>query len=70
VDVANRLEKSLQQGWELLALHENRLIQDDTVPESGHILDSKRQELEVSRRPGLWGPFSGLNSQSLWVQNT
>uniref|UniRef100_A0A8C0WDP4 Periplakin n=1 Tax=Castor canadensis TaxID=51338 RepID=A0A8C0WDP4_CASCN len=47
VDVANRLEKSLQQGWELLALHENRLIQDDTVPESGHILDSKRQELEA-----------------------
>ncbi|XP_008844784.1 periplakin isoform X2 [Nannospalax galili] len=47
VDVANRLEKNLQQGRELLALHENRLTQDDTMPESGHILDSKRQELEA-----------------------
>uniref|UniRef100_G1RG22 Periplakin n=1 Tax=Nomascus leucogenys TaxID=61853 RepID=G1RG22_NOMLE len=45
VDVANRLEKSLQQGWELLATHENHLNQDDTVPESSHILDSKGQEL-------------------------
>nr|XP_012599142.1 periplakin isoform X1 [Microcebus murinus] len=45
VDVANRLEKSLQQAWELLATHENQLGQDDTVPESGHALDSKRQEL-------------------------
>ncbi|XP_033091715.1 periplakin [Trachypithecus francoisi] len=45
VDVANRLEKSLQQGWELLAIHENHLNQDDTVPESSCILDSKGQEL-------------------------
>ncbi|KAL4661646.1 hypothetical protein H8957_015345 [Semnopithecus entellus] len=45
VDVANRLEKSLQQGWELLATHENHLNQDDTVPESSCILDSKGQEL-------------------------
>ncbi|XP_045398479.1 periplakin isoform X2 [Lemur catta] len=45
VDVANRLEKSLQQAWELLATHENQLGQDDTVPESGRALDSKRQEL-------------------------
>uniref|UniRef100_G1T1G8 Periplakin n=1 Tax=Oryctolagus cuniculus TaxID=9986 RepID=G1T1G8_RABIT len=45
VDVANRLEQSLQQGRELLATHEARLSQDDTVPESGPILDSKRQEL-------------------------
>ncbi|KAM5130731.1 periplakin isoform 2-T2 [Callospermophilus lateralis] len=47
VDVANRLERSLQQGRELLAKHENRLAQDDTVPESGCVLDSKRQELEA-----------------------
>ncbi|XP_048645156.1 periplakin isoform X2 [Marmota marmota marmota] len=47
VDVANRLERSLQQGRELLATHENRLAQDDTVPESGCVLDSKRQELEA-----------------------
>ncbi|XP_032253628.1 periplakin isoform X1 [Phoca vitulina] len=45
VDVANRLEKSLQQGWEALATYEKQLTQDDTVPEGGHALDSKRQEL-------------------------
>ncbi|XP_062956599.1 periplakin isoform X2 [Cynocephalus volans] len=45
VGVANHLEKSLQQGRELLAMHENQLAQDNTVPESGHALDSKRQEL-------------------------
>lgn len=52
VDVANHLEKSLQRGRELLASHENRLIQDDTMPESGHMLDNKRQELEVNL--GSW----------------
>ncbi|XP_003790896.1 periplakin [Otolemur garnettii] len=45
VAVANRLEKSLQQAWVLLATHENKLSQADTVPESGRTLDSKRQEL-------------------------
>ncbi|XP_036999391.2 periplakin isoform X1 [Artibeus jamaicensis] len=45
VDIANRLEKSLQQGWEVLATYENRLTQEDTVPESGRALDNKRQEL-------------------------
>uniref|UniRef100_A0A2K5RPE0 Periplakin n=1 Tax=Cebus imitator TaxID=2715852 RepID=A0A2K5RPE0_CEBIM len=45
VDVANRLEKSLQQGWELLATQENCLNQDNTVPESSRVLDSKGQEL-------------------------
>ncbi|XP_057603736.1 periplakin isoform X2 [Hippopotamus amphibius kiboko] len=45
VDIANRLEKSLQQGREVLAMYENQLAQEDTVPESGHALDSKRQEL-------------------------
>lgn len=53
VDAANRLEKSLQQGRELLAAYENRLAQDDTVPESGRVLDSKRQELEVGVGPSL-----------------
>ena len=48
VNIANRLEKSLQQGWEVLATYENRLTQEDTVPESGRALDSKRQELAVS----------------------
>lgn len=48
VDVANRLEKSLQHGRDMLAMYENQLTQDDTVPESGHALDSKRQELAVS----------------------
>ncbi|KAB0394212.1 hypothetical protein E2I00_005051, partial [Balaenoptera physalus] len=48
VDVANRLEKSLQQGREVLASYENQLAQEDTVPKSGHALDSKRQELAVS----------------------
>ncbi|XP_005391315.1 PREDICTED: periplakin [Chinchilla lanigera] len=47
IDVANRLEKSLQQGRELLASHENRLTQDDTVPENSSVLDGKRQELEA-----------------------
>lgn len=46
--MANRLEKSLQQGWEVLATYEKQLTQDDTVPESGRALDSKRQELAVS----------------------
>ncbi|KAK2492792.1 hypothetical protein MC885_015239 [Smutsia gigantea] len=45
LDVANRLEKSLQQGWEVLAVFENQLAHDDTVPETSHALDSKRQEL-------------------------
>ncbi|XP_059549022.1 periplakin isoform X1 [Myotis daubentonii] len=45
VAVANRLEKSLQQAWEVLGTYENQLTQDDTVPESGRALDSKRQEL-------------------------
>ncbi|KAM6155047.1 periplakin [Rhynchocyon petersi] len=45
VDVANRLEKSLQQVRELLATYESRLTQDDMVPDSGPALDSKKQEL-------------------------
>lgn len=56
--MANRLEKSLQQGWELLATHENHLNQDDTVPESSCILDSKGQELAVSLGPESQKSFS------------
>lgn len=48
VDIANRLEKSLQQGREMLATYETQLAQEDTVPESGQALDSRRQELAVS----------------------
>uniref|UniRef100_A0A8C3YS94 Periplakin n=1 Tax=Catagonus wagneri TaxID=51154 RepID=A0A8C3YS94_9CETA len=60
VDTANRLEKSLQRGWEVLATYENQLAQEDTVPECGHALDSKRQELaalaaELQARKALLG---------------
>lgn len=58
VDVANRLESSLQRGRELLASYENRLIMDDTMPESGSVLDSKRQELEVNLGSGGRGVLS------------
>ncbi|KAM5227299.1 periplakin [Ctenodactylus gundi] len=47
LDVAHRLERSLQQGRELLATYESRLTQEDAVPESSSVLDSKRQELEA-----------------------
>ena len=57
VDVANRLEMSLRQGWEALAEYETRLIQDDTVPEGSRALDSKRQELVVSLGTGASGAF-------------
>ncbi|XP_007937906.1 periplakin [Orycteropus afer afer] len=45
VDIANRLEKSLQQCRELLATYESQLTQDDTMPEGGRALDDKRQQL-------------------------
>ncbi|XP_045141982.1 periplakin [Echinops telfairi] len=45
MEVASRLEKSLQQGRELLAEYERRLTQDDAVPENARALDDKRQEL-------------------------
>lgn len=64
VDVANRLENSLQRGRELLASYENRLVQDDTMPESGYMLDSKRQELEVNLGSGGHGVLS-LGSRHL-----
>ncbi|OWK11147.1 hypothetical protein Celaphus_00006888, partial [Cervus elaphus hippelaphus] len=60
VDIANRLEKSLQQGREMLATYETQLAQEDTVPESGQALDSRRQELaamasELQARKALLG---------------
>lgn len=51
MDAAHRLEESLQQCREVLAAYENQLTQEDTVPESDRALDSKRQELAVSRDP-------------------
>lgn len=50
VDAAHRLEKSLQQGWEVLAVYENQLTQDDTVPEGSRALDSKRQDLAATAK--------------------
>lgn len=70
LDVANRLEKSLQQGWEVLAVFENQLAQDDTVPEPGPALDSRRQELVVSLGTlGLRSPsVKVLPPQHLWTE--
>ncbi|KYO32507.1 periplakin [Alligator mississippiensis] len=45
VDVANCLEKSLQQGRDLLSAYENKLVIDDTVPEDARALDWKTEEL-------------------------
>ncbi|XP_006874973.1 PREDICTED: periplakin [Chrysochloris asiatica] len=58
MEVSSRLEESLQQGRELLATYESQLTQDDTVPESGHTLDNKIQELaamgsELQAKPSV-----------------
>ncbi|XP_033022824.1 periplakin isoform X1 [Lacerta agilis] len=45
VDVANRLEKSLQQGRDLISGYENKLAIEDTIPEDTGALERKRQEL-------------------------
>ncbi|XP_061456413.1 periplakin isoform X2 [Rhineura floridana] len=45
VDVANRLEKSLQQGRDLLAGIENKLAIEDTMPEDIPALERMREEL-------------------------
>lgn len=47
VDVTNHLERSLQQGRDLLSSYENKLAVEDTVPEDIHALDHKREELKV-----------------------
>uniref|UniRef100_A0A670JYC2 Periplakin n=1 Tax=Podarcis muralis TaxID=64176 RepID=A0A670JYC2_PODMU len=48
VDVANRLEKSLQQGRDLISGYENKLAIEDTIPEDTGALERKREELLVS----------------------
>ncbi|XP_039205751.1 periplakin isoform X2 [Crotalus tigris] len=45
VDVANHLEKVLQQGRDLLSGYENKLAIEDTIPEDVHALEHKREEL-------------------------
>uniref|UniRef100_A0A8C9EZU1 Periplakin n=1 Tax=Pavo cristatus TaxID=9049 RepID=A0A8C9EZU1_PAVCR len=45
VDVATHLEKSLQQGRDLLSTYENKLVRDDTVPEDLRVIDRKKEEL-------------------------
>uniref|UniRef100_A0A8V0ZE97 Periplakin n=1 Tax=Gallus gallus TaxID=9031 RepID=A0A8V0ZE97_CHICK len=45
VEVATHLEKSLQQGRDLLSSYENKLVTDDTVPEDLRVIDRKKEEL-------------------------
>lgn len=52
--MANCLEKSLQQGRDLLSAYENKLVIDDTVPEDARALDWKTEELLVSVLLGDW----------------
>lgn len=51
VEVATNLERSLQQGRDLLSAYENKLVIDDTVPEDLRVVDRKREELLVSFLP-------------------
>ncbi|XP_053132577.1 periplakin isoform X2 [Hemicordylus capensis] len=66
VDVANRLENSLQQGRELLSGYENKLAIEDTIPEDVRALDRKREELQAlgselkAQRPLLTEAEQGL----------
>uniref|UniRef100_A0A8D0EP52 Periplakin n=1 Tax=Strix occidentalis caurina TaxID=311401 RepID=A0A8D0EP52_STROC len=45
VEVATHLERSLQQGRDLLSTYENKLVIDDTVPEDMRVVDRKKEEL-------------------------
>uniref|UniRef100_A0A8B9G6V5 Periplakin n=1 Tax=Amazona collaria TaxID=241587 RepID=A0A8B9G6V5_9PSIT len=45
VEVATHLERSLQQGRDLLSTYENQLVSDDTVPEDLRVVDRKKEEL-------------------------
>ncbi|NXT26700.1 PEPL protein, partial [Syrrhaptes paradoxus] len=45
VEVATHLERSLQQGRDLLSTYENKLVTDDTVPEDLRVVDRKKEEL-------------------------
>lgn len=51
VEVATNLERSLQQGRDLLSTYENKLVIDDTVPEDLKVVDRKKEELLVSFLP-------------------
>lgn len=53
----------------MLATYENQLMEDDTVPEAGRALDSKRQELAVSVGTLGLGSLSllVLPPQHLWT---
>lgn len=46
--MATHLERSLQQGRDLLSAYENKLVIDDTVPEDLRVVDRKKEELLVS----------------------
>ena len=46
--MATHLERSLQQGRDLLSTYENKLVTDDTVPEDLRVVDRKKEELLVS----------------------
>ncbi|NXD30702.1 PEPL protein, partial [Spelaeornis formosus] len=47
VEVATNLERSLQQGRDLLSTYENKLVMDDTVPEDLRVVDRKKEELQA-----------------------
>lgn len=51
--MATNLERSLQQGRDLLSAYENKLVIDDTVPEDLRVVDRKKEELLVSFLPCL-----------------
>lgn len=51
--MATNLERSLQQGRDLLSTYENKLVIDDTVPEDLRVVDRKKEELLVSVLPCL-----------------
>ncbi|XP_043567962.1 periplakin [Chiloscyllium plagiosum] len=46
---ANKLENTLQKGRTTLSEYENKLLKDQTVPDSIWGLDSKKQELDAMR---------------------
>lgn len=57
VEVATHLERSLQQGRDLLSTYENKLVIDDTVPEDLRVVDRKKEELLVSVSPAGFLPY-------------
>ncbi|KAM5152388.1 periplakin [Mantella aurantiaca] len=47
IEAANRLEGSLQKSKDLLSTYENKLCQDDTMPEDPRAVDNKLAELSA-----------------------